>query len=77
MTQGLLEEIQNCLPQCGDISEGGHNTRYPKAFVSAAQRLFTVGHIFASHKQLNQAAQMFVCHWAVHIMHSGTVIGCR
>ena len=42
MTQGFLAEIQKCLPQRGDISEGGHNTRDPKAFASAAHRLYSV-----------------------------------
>ena len=75
MTQGLLKEIQKCLPQRGDISEGGHNTRDPKALASAAQRVFPVGLIFASHKQLDQTARMCGSHWAVQLKHSGTVIG--
>ena len=49
-TKGLLKEIETCLPQRGEISEGGHNNRDPKAFASAAQRLFSLSRIFASHK---------------------------
>ena len=77
MKQGLLKEIQKCLPQRGDISKGGHNTIDPKAFTSAAQRLFPVGRIFASHKQLDWTAIMFGSHWYFQLRHSGTVIGCH
>ena len=77
MKQGLLKEIQKCLPQRGDISEGGHNTSDPKAFTSTAQRIFPVGRIFAGHKQLDWKAIMFGSHWAFQLMHSGTVIGCH
>ena len=76
-TQVLLEEIQMFLPQRGDISKGGNNTRDPKAFAFTAQRLFPVGRIFSSHKQLDRTDRMFGSHWAVQLTHSGTIIGCH
>ena len=76
ITPQLNNEILDCLPAEGDISLCGSNSRNHDAFAIAAKKLFPIGRIFASPKQLDQVADKFCSKWAVKKIHPGRYIGC-
>jgi hypothetical protein len=65
LTSGLTYEIQAMFPTPTDIQVNDDNKRDPIAFQHKIAQLFPVGRIFASFKQINQAADMFLGAWAI------------
>ncbi len=65
LTTGLVEEIEALFPSSSKIKANDDNKRDPTAFQHKIAKLFPPGRIFASFKQLDQAADMFLGAWAV------------
>lgn len=65
ITDGLLKEIQSLFPTSDEIDSADNNKRDLNAFKVKAAKLFSVGRIFASYRQLEQAATLFLNAWAV------------
>jgi hypothetical protein len=65
LTSGLIHEIHSLYPTCSDIKTDDDNKRDPTAFKHKISKLFPPGRIFASFKQLDQAADMFLGAWAI------------
>ena len=76
ITGGLMNEIQMLFPNNKTIDKRNGNERDRDAFALNAAKLFPVGRIFASNKQLEQAAELFCNAWAVKKTHPGKYIGC-
>eukprot|EP00957_Ditylum_brightwellii_P188798 14371347-Ditylum_brightwellii.AAC.1 len=77
VTDGLMCEITDCFPSTGIINKLNDNERDSDLFAEKAVLLFPVGRIFASSKQLDQAAELFCNVWAVEKTHPGKYIGCH
>jgi hypothetical protein len=66
LTSGLLiHKIHSFFPTCSEIKTDDDNKCNPTAFEHKISQLFPSGHIFASFKQLDQAADMFLGVWAI------------
>jgi hypothetical protein len=65
LTSGLIGEIEALFPCRSEIKSDNDNKRDPRAFQHKIAQLFPSGRIFASFKQLDQAADMFLGTWAV------------
>ena len=65
LTTGLIGEIESLFPSRSEIKNDNDNKRDPRAFQHKIAQLFPSGRIFASFKQLDQAADMFLGAWAV------------
>jgi hypothetical protein len=65
LTTGHVEEIEALFPSSSMIKANNDNKRDPTAFQHKIAKLFPPGRIFASFKQLDQAADMFLGAWAV------------
>jgi hypothetical protein len=65
LTSGLIHEIHSLYPTCLEIKTDDDNKRDRTAFEYKISQLFPSGHIFASFKQLDQAAEMFLGAWAI------------
>jgi hypothetical protein len=65
LTTGLQDEIQALFPKSHEIKANDDNKRDPIAFQRQISKIFPSGRIFASFKQLDQAADMFLGAWAV------------
>jgi hypothetical protein len=65
LTSGLIGEIESLFPSHSKIKDDDDNKGDPHAFQHKIAQLFPSGHIFASFKQLDQAADMFLGAWAV------------
>jgi hypothetical protein len=65
LTSGLTYEIQAMFPTPTDIQVNDDNKRDPIAFQHKIAQLFPVGRIFASFKQIGQAADLFLGAWAI------------
>jgi hypothetical protein len=76
LTPGLLSEIEALAPSPTEIEADQDNRRDPSAFQNKIAKLFPVGRIFASFKQLDQAADMFLSSWAIKKTHHGKCIQC-
>ena len=63
LTTGLRNEITSCFPQKVDIDKKRSNARDPIAFAEKAQKLFPIGRVFLSYKQLDQVAELFCNAW--------------
>jgi hypothetical protein len=61
LTTGLLEEIEALFPSSLEIKANDDNKRDPIAFQHKIAKLFPPGRIFASFKQLDQAADSSWC----------------
>jgi hypothetical protein len=75
LTTGLVEEISSLFPKAADISSSS-GERNKEMFVDNCTQLFEKGRIFASFKQLDQTADMFLEAWAVSKSHNGKRISC-
>ncbi len=75
-TKGLLDEIAASFPSSGDIAVGT-GSRDKACFEAKCQKLFPTGRIFASNKQVEQAACRFLQAWAIHAVHDGKKIMCH
>jgi hypothetical protein len=71
VTVGLELELKECLPTRVDVSLDGDNRCDSQSLLVAASRMFPVGRIFASSKQLEQVCRRFADAWAFQITHSG------
>jgi hypothetical protein len=60
LTSGLTHVIQNLFPTHSDIQINDENKRALIAFQHQIAQLFPFGHIFASFKQIDQGADMFL-----------------
>jgi hypothetical protein len=60
LTSGLIHEIELLFPTQSEIKINDDNKRDPHAFQQKISQLFSSGRIFASFKQLDQAADMFL-----------------
>jgi hypothetical protein len=60
LTSGLIHEIHSLYPTCLEIKTDDDNNRDRTAFEHKISQLFPSGRIFASFKQLDQAAEMFL-----------------
>jgi hypothetical protein len=76
LTPGLLLEIEALAPAPSEIQADQDNRRDPTAFQNKIAKLFPVGRIFASFKQLDQAADIFLSSWAIKKTHHGKCIQC-
>jgi hypothetical protein len=65
LTSGLIHEIHSLYPTCSEIKTDDNNKRDPTAFEHKISQLFPTGRIFASFRQLDQAADMFLGVWAI------------
>jgi hypothetical protein len=66
LTSGLIGEIESLFPSHSKIKNANDNKQDPVAFQHMIAQLFPSGCIFASFKQLDQAADMFLgASWAV------------
>jgi hypothetical protein len=65
LTTGLLEESEALFQSLLEIKANNQNKCDPIAFQHKIAKLFPPGRIFASFKQLDQAADMFHGAWAV------------
>jgi hypothetical protein len=66
LTAGLVGEIESLFPAIrSEIKNDDDNKHDPHAFQHKIAQLFAPGHIFASYKQLDQAADMFLGAWAI------------
>jgi hypothetical protein len=76
LTQGLIDEIAAGFPNSGDIAVGT-GSRDKACFEDHCQKLFPPGRIFASNKQVEQAACRFLEAWAIQAVHDGKKIMCH
>ncbi len=76
LTKGLLDEIAASFPRSSDIGVGT-GSRDKTCFEENCQKLFPTGRIFASNKQVEQAACRFLEAWAIHAVHDGKKIMCH
>jgi hypothetical protein len=65
LTSGLTYEIESLFPTPTDIQGNDDNKRDPIAFPHQIAQLFPVGRIFASFKQIDQAADIFLGAWDI------------
>jgi predicted nucleic acid-binding Zn ribbon protein len=65
LTSSLIGEIESLFPSCTEINNDNDNKRDACAFQHKIAQLFPSGRIFASFKQLDQAADIFLGAWAV------------
>ena len=76
LTEGLLAEITSAFPTANDV-QLGTGVRNKDKFESMCEHLFPPGCVFASNKQVEQAASRFLEAWAVHSVHDGKKIMCH
>jgi hypothetical protein len=74
LCSGLLHEIEQLFPSQSEIKANDDNKRDPLAFQQKISQLFSPGRIFASFKQLDQAADMFLGAWAVKKIHTRSIM---
>jgi hypothetical protein len=65
LTSGLTHEIETLFPTHIEIQINDDNKCDPIAFQHKIPQLFPFGLIFASFKQINQAADLFLGAWAI------------
>ena len=75
LTTDLKDEITTHFPKPDDIDKST-NAHNKDEFVIQAQALFPVGRIFASYKQLFQAANLFLDAWGANGTHAARSIHC-
>jgi hypothetical protein len=76
LTTGLIAEIETLFPSRSEIQKDNDNKRDPRAFEHKIAQLFPKGRMFASFKQLDQAADMFLGAWAVKKTNHSKSIQC-
>jgi hypothetical protein len=65
LTSGFIHKMHSLFPTCSEIKIDDDNNRDPTTFEHKILQLFPSGRIFASFKQLDQAADMFLGAWAI------------
>ena len=74
LTSGLIHEIETLFPNPSEINTDDDNKRDSLAFQRKIALLFPCGRMFASFKQIDQAADMFLGAWAIKkTMHSKSI----
>jgi hypothetical protein len=74
LTPGLIHEIETLFPNPSEINSDDDNRRDSVAFQRKISLLFPCGRMFASFKQIDQAADMFLGAWAIKkTMHSKSI----
>jgi hypothetical protein len=76
LCSGLIHEIELLFPSQSEIKANDDNKRDPLAFQQKISQLFSPGHFFASFKQLDQVADIFLGVWAVKKIHNSKSICC-
>lgn len=76
LNSSLVKEITSYFPQQCDINRNDGNRRDPEAFRDNVSKMFPVGRLFASSKQLDQAAEMLLSNWGVKKVHNAKSIRC-
>ena len=77
ITEELRAEVLECCSSKDNIGNpNNHNQRSLGDFEEACLRLFPVGRVFASYKQLHQVSDMFLSSWAVKPTHPAKTIRC-
>lgn len=72
----LLDEITSYFPKQSDINYEDENKCDPVAFQHNVGKMFPVGRIFASSKQLDQVAEMLLSNWGIKKVHNAKSICC-
>jgi hypothetical protein len=75
ITVTLKEQIESLFPSASDINMTNGN-RDPITFQAACEKMFPVGRVFASSKQLHQASKIFLDAWGVKCVNNGKKITC-
>jgi hypothetical protein len=75
ITPGLSTEINSCFPKAAQIDKAA-GSRDLEAFKTNCSQLFHVGRIFASHKQVEQTAKLFLDAWAISSSCIGKKVVC-
>jgi hypothetical protein len=75
ITPGLRAEIVSLYPAAGE-KEADTGRRDQDVFIVKAKSLFPEGCFFASFKQLDQAAKLFLDAWAISKVHGQSKIYC-
>jgi hypothetical protein len=74
LTPGLIHEIETFFPTPSEINSDDDNRRDSVAFQRKISLRFPCGRMFASFKQIDQAADMFLGAWAIKkTMHSKSI----
>jgi hypothetical protein len=76
LTKGLVDEIIQMFPKSDDI-DPTTGERDQTKFSESCSKLFPLDRMFASEKQVEQAASMFLDAWAVVKAHNGKKIICH
>jgi hypothetical protein len=62
---GLIHEIETLFPNLSEINSDDDSRHDSIAFQCKIALLYPCGWMFASFKQIDQAADMFLCTWAI------------
>eukprot|EP00978_Attheya_sp_CCMP212_P027453 scaffold91929_cov75-Attheya_sp.AAC.1 len=76
LTPALKEEISSHFPSNADINMA-NGDRNQEKFIEECSSIFRVGRVFASGKQVHQAAIMFLDAWGVSCASQGKKISCH
>lgn len=76
VTDGLSAEIQALFPTKNEIDANNNNQRDLDAFKLKAAKIFPVGRVFASYRQLEQVSSLFLNAWAVTRVFAAKSIQC-
>ena len=75
MTVTLKDQIESLFPSASDINMT-NGIRDAITFQAACLKMFPLGRVFASSKQLHQAAKIFLDAWGVKCVNNGKKITC-
>lgn len=76
LCRDLVDEITSLFPSSSHIDHCAENKRDKEACSSNVGKMFFVGRIFASSKQLDQAAEMLLSKWGIKKVHNAKSIRC-
>ena len=65
------------FPKSSDICLSKNNQRNKESFTKAANKLFPIGRVFASNRQLDQVAEKLSQSWGLKKTHGSKKIGCH
>jgi hypothetical protein len=76
LTDGLENEIANHTPYETEINRKASNQRDTDAFKSKVGAFSLTGRVFASYRQLTQAAELLLEQWAIKPVHRSKATHC-
>ena len=76
LSSDLIDEITSLLPTEADVNPS-NGERNKDSFAENCLLLFPKGRVFASEKQIDQVADMFMDGWAYKKSHGGKKIMCH